>query len=64
MSDEDGTILKVLLLVGIGAVGFGATLMSLGGLSYFPNAPSWVWYSLFWGGIALMSLMVAAAEGF
>ena len=63
MSDED-TMLKDLVLVGIGAVGLGAMLMSLGGLSYFPNAPSWVWYLLFWGGIALMSLMVARAAGY
>jgi hypothetical protein len=53
-------MLRDFILLGIGALfGLGAALMSTAAPLYFPNAPSWVWHSLFWRGITLIALMVA-----
>jgi hypothetical protein len=49
---------------GIGAVfGLGAALMALAAPLYFPNAPNATWHYLFWGGIALMILMIIDGVG-
>jgi hypothetical protein len=51
-------MLKELVLLAIGAIfGPGATMSALAAPAYFPNAPSWAWHWLFWGGIALMTLV-------
>jgi hypothetical protein len=53
-------MLKDLVLLGIGALfGLGATMAALAAPAYYPHTPLWVWHSLFWGGIALMTLMLA-----
>jgi hypothetical protein len=53
-------MLKDIILLAIGAVfGLGATMTGVAAPSYFPNAPVWIWHWLFWGGIALMGIMVA-----
>src|SRR5262249_39929768 len=52
-------MLRELVLVGIGAIfGLGATMAAVAAPSHFPNTPPWVWHWLFWGGIALMALMI------
>jgi len=51
-------MIKDVVILGIGALfGLGATMAALAAPSHFPNAPPWVWYWTFWGGIALMGLM-------
>ena len=53
---------REIILLGVGAIfGLGTAMTSMAAPSYFPNMPSWVWYWLFWGGIALMALMVSDA---
>ncbi len=52
-------MLKELIPLGVGAIfGLGTALMATAAPLYYPNAPSWVWHWLFWGGLALMALMV------
>jgi hypothetical protein len=52
-------MLKDIILLAIGAIfGLGATMAGAAAPSHFPSTPSWVWYWLFWGGIALMGLML------
>lgn len=50
----------VLLLVG-GLFGLGATVTAAVAPIYMPNIPSWAVHWLFWGGIALVGLMVIDA---
>jgi len=53
-------MLREIVLLTIGALfGLGTVMAALAAPSHFPNAPSWVWHWLFWGGVALMILMVA-----
>jgi hypothetical protein len=55
-------MVREIVLLGIGALfGLGATMSALAAPAYFPNAPPWVWHWLFWGGIALMALMICDA---
>jgi hypothetical protein len=52
-------MLKDIIILAIGAIfGLGATMAGVAAPSYFPSTPSWVWHWLFWGGIALMGLML------
>jgi hypothetical protein len=55
-------MLKEIILLAVGAVfGLGATLMAGAAPFYFPNTPPWVLHAAFWGGCALMGLMVLDA---
>ena len=52
-------MLKDVVILGVGALfGLGAAMAALAAPSHFPNAPAWVWYWLFWGGLVLMGLML------
>jgi hypothetical protein len=55
-------MLKEILLLAIGGIfGLGATLMAAAGPFYFPNTAPWVIHAAFWGGLALMGLMILDA---
>jgi hypothetical protein len=55
-------MLKDITFLGIGAIfGLGATLTAMAAPLHYPNAPSWVWYWMFWSGIALMVVMLSDA---
>jgi hypothetical protein len=55
-------MLRDIILLSIGALfGLGATMAGVAAPGYFPNTPQWVWHWSFWGGIALMALMVVDA---
>jgi hypothetical protein len=41
--------------------GLGVTLMAASAPNHFPNAPPWAVHAAFWGGIALIALMILGA---
>ena len=49
---------ELVVLAIAGLFGFGTAMSTLAAPGRFPNIPSWIWYWLFWGGLALVLLMV------
>jgi len=55
-------MLKEIILPVIGALcGLGVTLMAAAAPIRFPNAPPWAVHAAFWGGIALIAIMILDA---
>jgi internalin A len=52
-------MLRELVLLTIAALfGLGSVMSALAAPTHFPSTPAWVWHWLFWGGLALMLVMV------
>lgn len=55
-------MLKDMALVALGAVfGLGASMTAVSAPAYFPGVQMWIWHTLFWAGVAIMTLMVVDA---
>ena len=53
---------REIILLGVGGFfGLGATITAFAAPTYLPNMLPWAIYWLFWGGLALMALMVVDA---